>query len=1297
MISGCAIFLTLSLILSIFLLAVETHIIYVDDKLGHDDEDCLSEENEPCQSLDYALNGTKSNNVTIMIASGKQEVNSSVTVSGVSDILIEGDSNGSTIIQCDSTVGFKLERVIELSIMQVTFSNCGFVHDTTYNKSVSFQSAVHIVNSSNVTISNISIIDSPGFGLVLVDTNGSVLIENSTFENNRVPDNDMGQYIGGGGIYVEFSSCSPGFDTQCMTDKKGSPYSSDNSYTITGCTFKGNRASLSPSDAPITYTTDNGPILKPFGRGGGLSLQLNGNASRNSFYIENCSFIDNEARIGGAVSVNIDDCASNNTVVIEDDILIENNTAYKGGGGGLVIGFFDSNKAYNNMINVSDATFDSNTAEYGGGVSVYSTRMPFGIKLQNKIDFWDCIWSNNSAEIGAAVVLFPEDWSLISDGYLPTPSFRDCRFVRNYLKFDSRLNFSNGGIISSHTFSIHLSSNIEISNNDGSGLHILTGDIKVLSDSVLHISNNSAVRGGGLMLINFASIIVENHSSIIFRGNNASDVGGAVYYYSSDSLDFVNSRRCFIRFKNDSNISFISNSAIYGKAIYAESLRPCTDDTKYDKVKNSHDYFLRKPFHFESPCLNSSNVISTSAQRINIDNTSQEFSPGIIYKLNINVTDDMDQNIDTVLLATCDDNTKIQSQYKYISEDYKMAINGKVNTTTSMVLQTINARSLGVKFNVTLISCPPGYIINDDEQNSKCVCSVSSEKPIPGIVACNSSSGILKTGYWAGCNESGTLFTAQCPLGYCDYKDVTNNGLITLPSTCDDLEDNLCNEYRKGQICGECIVNYSVHYHSTRFICGECQNDYLGILYYALSELLPLTLLFIFVIYFDVSVTSGSVNSFILFAQVLDFFQVTAFRSYDPPKVVSTLNEIYWFIFGFLNLDFFRHDKLSFCMWNGMSVLDVLAFKYVTSLYGLFLLFCLYILMKCCKPLRTCLGRRHADGRYSIVHGITTLMIITYSQITKVSFQILTRVELCSKTNNCDKKVVFLSGTTSFLSVDHLYYAIPAILVIIYAVLLPFVLIAHPIYLMVKKLLFDKHIIQEKEGHCCCSCFSSMLTKLGLITKPISDSLQSCFKDNMRFFAGLFFLYRLLSSASFAFATTAMAMYSLLEILVLVMLTANAVFQPYQKKFYNVLDTLMFADLALINGMSLYNFASTQYMTDQEYSDLIASVQVVLIYIPFFYVVVLLSLKLLTFKSRSARYKLRHANAYFSLYDPRKLEEDQREDQLRIIREGGDENEAELDDKSWSIRHLPARLFQRDRDLRGQRRGYGTALTRNTM
>ena len=50
-----------------------------------------------------------------------------------------------------------------------------------------------------------------------------------------------------------------------------------------------------------------------------------------------------------------------------------------------------------------------------------------------------------------------------------------------------------------------------------------------------------------------------------------------------------------------------------------------------------------------------------------------------------------------------------------------------------------------------------------------------------------------------------------------------------------------------------------------------------GILFYFLSELLPLTLLFITILVMNISFTSGAVNGFILFAQVIDLLYIDAY------------------------------------------------------------------------------------------------------------------------------------------------------------------------------------------------------------------------------------------------------------------------------------------------------------------------------------------------------------------------------------------------------------------------------------
>ena len=87
-----------------------------------------------------------------------------------------------------------------------------------------------------------------------------------------------------------------------------------------------------------------------------------------------------------------------------------------------------------------------------------------------------------------------------------------------------------------------------------------------------------------------------------------------------------------------------------------------------------------------------------------------------------------------------------------------------------------------------------------------------------------------------------------------------------------------------------------------------------------------LTLLFLCVISFNIHLTSGTWNSVILYAQIIDCFQVNSLQLFDPPHGILELTSIYRFIFGWFNFNFFKFDDyLSFCIWDGMTVLEVLA------------------------------------------------------------------------------------------------------------------------------------------------------------------------------------------------------------------------------------------------------------------------------------------------------------------------------------------------------------------------------------
>ncbi len=125
--------------------------------------------------------------------------------------------------------------------------------------------------------------------------------------------------------------------------------------------------------------------------------------------------------------------------------------------------------------------------------------------------------------------------------------------------------------------------------------------------------------------------------------------------------------------------------------------------------------------------------------------------------------------------------------------------------------------------------------------------------------------------------------------------------------------------------------------------------------------------------------------------------------------------------------------------------------------------------------------------------------------------------------------------------------------------------------------------------------------KLRIISlKPLLDSFQGSFKDNLRFFAGLYFLYRWIGLFLAATYSNYGLFYTVVEISLVIILALHAICQPYIERILNVIDTLLFADLAIINALSFANYYISQSSGDLSIIKAIymASIQLVLIYLP---------------------------------------------------------------------------------------------------
>lgn len=73
------------------------------------------------------------------------------------------------------------------------------------------------------------------------------------------------------------------------------------------------------------------------------------------------------------------------------------------------------------------------------------------------------------------------------------------------------------------------------------------------------------------------------------------------------------------------------------------------------------------------------------------------------------------------------------------------------------------------------------------------------------------------------------------------------------------------------------------------------------------------------------------------------------------------------------NIDFLGLSSLSFCMWNGATVIQMLAFKFVTVAFGLCLVFITVFVMNRCISFSK---RIHSSEGYSIIHALSAFFVM---------------------------------------------------------------------------------------------------------------------------------------------------------------------------------------------------------------------------------------------------------------------------------------------------------------------------------
>ena len=1173
-----------------------------------------------CKTLSQLLkNGNLRSSSEVRIISDTLTLNETLSIASLTDIALVGNTLSTITCLPHTGAGLVFANVSNLIIGKLKFFQCGTLQNGTsfdfHNKNtiLTFQSTLYIVNVTNMNITNVSVRNTNGTGVAIFDTIGQVTISNSNFTDNRVQQSKPAP--GGGGLYIEFTYCTPGTYNLCHPTTRAR----NTHYTLTHCIFSNNNATTPyPNETSLFRASKS--YYDGFGRGGGLHFVVKGLAANNVIDIIECTFENNSAIWGGGLYIVFQDSATYHNFCIQNCTFTENR-AYLNGGGGAKIGYLlprDTGTTDNN-ISFINCVFERNSAkQYGGGTVYFSSRGIHQNITKNYVRFIQCNWTENTAFSGSAVDVGTASFDIYGNGLLPTPRFNNNIFDRNQIQTHSKSLGAGvkqylkgqGAFLVSNTHVILKGYN-RFYNNSGTAIYLTSATLDISGNAVFR--ENNGKYGGAIAFIGYSVVYVNRNTIMNFTANRASIQGGALYQFSYDKHEFVASRSCFIQYNSsDDLLPEKRNITLYfkdnrtpngdGDAVFATSIKPC----RYGCPKNySKSANHRQAFQCIGTLVGQK---STGRGRYNISTVARTFRyvrtnltaiiPGKQFTVPLIAFNENNQSKEIVYKALMESGKiKLDRSSKQVTTNGTMQLHGKQGNSGPLLLQYADA---SVWLNVTMAECPPGYRLGNDSQNMLS-CQCAAQKFL-GLSRCSQSryQAIIQRGYWIGKCNNGELCTGECPPGFCTYKE-SNTGFTYLPQKASQLEDFICGDTRQGILCGQCKDNHSVYYHSYTYTCDVEDKCHIGILFYIMAELIPLTIVFIAIMVFDINFTSGSATGFILFAQVIDSLSVTANGAIQFSRPLTLLTVGHRFIYRFFNMDFFSVEQLSFCPWKGATVLDVMALKYVTICYAFILVLCTIFLMRTGLCLRLCSCLRIQTLKSAVIHGLSAFFVMCYSQCARVSIQILYPKFLYRENIKHADTVLFRSGQHHLFDASHLKYAIPAVFFLITIVIAPPLLLL--LYPLSYKLL----------GRCKLS-ESKVLTKISrLIPIQLLDSFQACYHDNLRFFAGLYFLYRTMTLALYALSKTLIEFYTLVEFQLVIILAVHAAVQPYKKRWHNVIESVIFADLAIVNGITLYNYAKTQGTDDIPISSIIdtaSAIQVALIYLPVVIIIAFLLRKL---------------------------------------------------------------------------------------
>jgi len=747
---------------------------------------------------------------------------------------------------------------------------------------------------------------------------------------------------------------------------------------------------------------------------------------------------------------------------------------------------------------------------------------------------------------------------------------------------------------------------------NGGAIALFEGSYIVIYDNIqLNFTRNVAARKGGAIYIvttGQRDLISNYHCPIIYQDHSVSP-----YKWKERNI----------------TVTFSRNSAVNGNSIFATTLFTCVwggllDSKEIEYSDINQVFFWNSSFLYDGSAdvKDLNNEISSEITYVkNVDPAYDSIPPGRVYQFSFIAENERNVEADAVyFVTTSNSSVAVVDQFFTYSINGHTQLYGPPGSDFDIQMVTGGNIPLAITVNIQLADCPPGFYPNGTIQNyTSCACSVNVRgQEYLGIVECDELGLVAKirSAHFATYDDFNgvkVLLTSDCPTGYCN----DSNAVLQLPSTASnpELERMFCQpKNRKGRLCGKCADGYYLYINSQDYVCGKCMDKHIELALIFLCKFIPLVIFILIIGILNISLVNGPLNSFVLFSQLLPYMDVYAGGRIDVPY--ENVSKVYGFLYGVWNLNFIEVLICGICVYRTDSALSV-----AILLYHLFVIMFIVLVVIVIYTLgwleeRPCIRRsklyhkfRHCfvkenpligsskwyhhclrsfiyckriitglppgqQGSFFRINGLYTVIILCYTKITAIAFDLLTATTLYGPGKDMSKytiKVFWLDGTLKYT--ENWHYILIASILLLIMVSVPLILFIFP------------------------WCRR---------TSKYYDIVQECYKNNNFIvirFSAIYFVYRLAVLAAYAFTPSTDLQYLWQGALFLFMLVIQCCFQPYKNPFYNIVDGCMFFILTLISMLSFYQLYVQSL--DASASFKVFVFQTILVYLPFVYFIVL--------------------------------------------------------------------------------------------